>query len=287
MSSSSASPTRCCLSAPFKRIVPELANGSRTLAGVPVRGSCWLRPHLSGRQRGETGGLGLAGVDLNFGCPAKVVNRHGRGAQLQDPDHIGRVDLKPCRAVPAHAPVSAKMRLGFHDDSLAEACAQAIEGPQALSESHPCPHQGAWLSPASLLGSHCRHSPACACPSLPMVRFGRSPTCCAARSRAARHWMIGRGAVSDPGWRWPFARANKPHQADREPILLHPAVPWSGPRSSVSCFWELICDHVIAQAPSGAHEAMAELSAQNLSVSRGNLPKRAHAQRFRQMEDWK
>jgi tRNA-dihydrouridine synthase C len=50
--------------------------------------------------------LGPHGIDLNFGCPAKVVNRHGGGAALlQDPEllHPHRVAVR--RAVPAHAGV--------------------------------------------------------------------------------------------------------------------------------------------------------------------------------------
>jgi len=36
--------------------------------------------------------LGSPGVDLNFGCPARVVNRHGGGAALlQEPDLLHRI----------------------------------------------------------------------------------------------------------------------------------------------------------------------------------------------------
>ena len=67
-----------------------------------------------------------AGIDLNFGCPAKVVNRHGGGAMLlDDPALIARIVAAVRRAIPAVVPVSAKMRLGFNDDRRAEECAQA------------------------------------------------------------------------------------------------------------------------------------------------------------------
>jgi tRNA-dihydrouridine synthase C len=112
----------------FTRIVPELLQGGRTLAGVPVR------PQLLGSDpacladnAGVLVGLGAHGIDLNFGCPAKVVNRHGGGAALlDDPELIARIVAAVREAVPTHIPVSAKMRLGFSDDSRAEECALAM-----------------------------------------------------------------------------------------------------------------------------------------------------------------
>ena len=114
----------------FTRIVPELLQGGRTLAGVPVR------PQLLGSDPScmADNAAALAafrpdGIDLNFGCPAKVVNRHGGGASLlQDPALLGRIVEAVRRAVPAALPVSAKMRLGYEDASLARECAQALAG---------------------------------------------------------------------------------------------------------------------------------------------------------------
>jgi tRNA-dihydrouridine synthase C len=113
----------------FERIVPELHNGGRTFAGVPVR------PQLLGSDpacladnAAVLAGLGPFGVDLNFGCPAKVVNRHGGGAALlEDPELLSRILCAVRRAVPAPMPVSAKMRLGLHDDKRAEECALALQ----------------------------------------------------------------------------------------------------------------------------------------------------------------
>ena len=213
----------------FKRIVPELANGSRTLAGVPVGGSCWApTPFCMADNAAKLAGLGSAGVDLNFGCPAKVVNRHGGGAALlQDPDHVGRVVEAVRAAVPAHVPVSAKMRLGFHDDSLAEACAQAIEAAgacelviHARTKAHGYRPPAYWDRIADIR-QHVR---------LPVIANGEIWSVADAlrcqEVTGCQALMIGRGAVSDPGLALAIARANKPHQADREP-MLHPAVPWS------------------------------------------------------------
>ena len=113
----------------FMRIVPELANGGRTPAGVPVRPQLLgSDAHCLAENAARLAQMGAPGVDLNFGCPAKVVNRHGGGAALLlDPELLTRIVSAVRRAVPAHVPVSAKMRLGFHDDSEAVECAQAIE----------------------------------------------------------------------------------------------------------------------------------------------------------------
>jgi tRNA-dihydrouridine synthase C len=112
----------------FTRIVPELLQGGRTRAGVPVR------PQLLGSDPGclaenaaALAALKPDGIDLNFGCPAKVVNRHGGGASLlQDPELLHRIVVAVRRAVPAALPVSAKMRLGYEDASRALDCARAL-----------------------------------------------------------------------------------------------------------------------------------------------------------------
>jgi tRNA-dihydrouridine synthase C len=114
----------------FIRIVPELLNGSRTPAGVLVR------PQLLGsdpvclaENAARLAELNPAGIDLNFGCPAKTVIHHRGGAVLLDePELLGRIVTAVRRAVPAHIPVSAKMRLGFNDDRRAEECALALAG---------------------------------------------------------------------------------------------------------------------------------------------------------------
>lgn len=112
----------------FTRIVPELLHASRTAAGVPVR------PQLLGSDpacladnAALLATLGPEGVDLNFGCPAKTVNRHRGGAVLLDePELVFRIVRAVRRAVPAGLPVSAKMRLGTRDVSRLLANAQAI-----------------------------------------------------------------------------------------------------------------------------------------------------------------
>ena len=58
----------------FTRIVPELRHGGRTPAGVPVRAQLLgSDPVCLAENAAKLAALGPAGVDLNFGCPAKGV----------------------------------------------------------------------------------------------------------------------------------------------------------------------------------------------------------------------
>lgn len=113
----------------FRRICPELTNASRTPAGTPVvvqlLGS---DPPCMADNAAQLAALMPAGIDLNFGCPAPTVNRHGGGATLLDePEQIGRIALAVRRAVPTNIAVSAKMRLGVVDTGKALDCARALE----------------------------------------------------------------------------------------------------------------------------------------------------------------
>ncbi len=113
----------------FKRIVPELDQGSRTAAGVPVRvqllGS---DPHFMALNAARLVALNPAGIDLNFGCPAKTVNRHGGGAiLLREPEKIRELVAAVRAAIPPDMPLTAKMRLGYEDKNLALDCARAMQ----------------------------------------------------------------------------------------------------------------------------------------------------------------
>ena len=112
----------------FLRVVPELRQGGRTRAGVPVRAQLLgSDPNCLAENAARLASLGPDGIDLNFGCPAKIVNRHGGGAALlDDPELIARIVAAVRRAVPAAMPVTAKMRLGHLDDRRAVECAQAM-----------------------------------------------------------------------------------------------------------------------------------------------------------------
>ena len=113
----------------FLRVCPELENGSRTSAGTPVvvqlLGS---DAELMAANAARLAELSPAGIDLNFGCPAPTVNRHGGGAMLLDePERMFRIAAAVRRSVPAGIPVSAKMRLGVRDTRKTLECAMALE----------------------------------------------------------------------------------------------------------------------------------------------------------------
>ncbi|MFT7245285.1 MAG: tRNA-dihydrouridine synthase C [Candidatus Azotimanducaceae bacterium] len=113
----------------FYNTCPELQNGGRTVCGTPVRvqllGSD-VEAMAANAQRAIA--LGSHGIDINFGCPSKTVNRRqGGAAMLKEPDSIYRVVKSVRDALPASVVVSAKMRLGFDDTSLMIDNAQAIE----------------------------------------------------------------------------------------------------------------------------------------------------------------
>ena len=102
----------------FHRLCPELLTGGRTPAGTPV----FLQllgnnPDLMARNAQVAEALGAPGIDLNFGCPAKTVNKSQGGAVLlKTPDLLGAVCAEVRAAVAPEIPVTAKIRLGFEDE---------------------------------------------------------------------------------------------------------------------------------------------------------------------------
>lgn len=115
----------------FYRYAPELYTGSRTRSGTPLfiqlLGG---QPEPMALNAARAAELGALGIDLNFGCPAKTVNRHDGGASLlKTPHRLYDISMAARKAVPAAIPVTAKMRLGFDDASL------CLENAQALHEA--------------------------------------------------------------------------------------------------------------------------------------------------------
>ena len=99
------------------RRCPELKNQSRTTSGIPVRlqllGGKPEPVAANGRQAAL---LGASAIDLNFGCPAKTVNKSDGGAcLLKEPERLHDIVAATRKHVPASTPVSAKIRLGFED----------------------------------------------------------------------------------------------------------------------------------------------------------------------------
>lgn len=123
----------------FYKYAPELHNGCRTAAGTPVAiqllGS---DPHMMGLHGLRAVELGAQQVDINFGCPAKTVNKHKGGCVLmREPELMHALVAAVRAAVPADIPVTAKMRLGYDDRSMGIACGEALE---AAGASEICIH---------------------------------------------------------------------------------------------------------------------------------------------------
>jgi tRNA-dihydrouridine synthase C len=113
----------------FYRFCPELHNGSKTLSGTPVRIQLLgQEPYWLAENAVVATELGSAGIDLNFGCPAKTVNKNRGGAVLlKDPESLFKIASAVRKAVPDHQAVTAKMRLGYDDDSLSLENAHALQ----------------------------------------------------------------------------------------------------------------------------------------------------------------
>jgi tRNA-dihydrouridine synthase C len=234
----------------FIRVAPELLNQSRTVAGVPVRvqllGS---DPDMLAANAAALAELAPAGIDLNFGCPAKTVNQHRGGAVLLDePELVGRIVAAVRRAVPAHIPVSAKMRLGYNDDLRAEECAMAIEaaGASDLVVHARTKAQGyrppAYWERIADVRQRVR---------LPMVANGEIWTLAdALRCREVTgcdRLMIGRGMVADPG----LALAIAQHDAMAHVGGVSPAVAWGQIVHLMRLFWQGIALRVAPRHRAG------------------------------------
>ena len=229
----------------FIRIMPELLNGGCTSAGVPVRGQLLgSDPVCLAENAARLAELGSPGIDLNFGCPAKVVNRHGGGAMLlETPELLRQIVSAVRRAVPAHVPVSAKMRLGFNDDTRAEECAQAIADAgaaelvvHARTKAHGYRPPAYWERIADIR----------AAVRIPLVANGEIWTVAdALRCRevsGCRDIMLGRGMVVDPGLAW--AVRGSALAPSNEPRSSEPEVPWQTLRPLLNDFWALVSTRV-------------------------------------------
>ena len=113
----------------FHKYCPELKTEGKTKAGTPV----FIQllggdPQVMGENAALACELGSPGIDLNFGCPAKTVNRHDGGSViLQWPERVFAITQAVRKSTPSNIPVTVKVRLGFMDSSLALENALAAE----------------------------------------------------------------------------------------------------------------------------------------------------------------
>ena len=227
----------------YLRTMPELLNASRTIAGTPVRAQLLgSDPHSMAANAAQLAALAPEGIDLNFGCPAKVVNRHGGGAALlQEPEAIRVVVGAVRAAVPAAMPVSAKMRLGFNDRALMLECAQAMESSGACElVVHGRTKLDGYRPPAywdqiALIREAVR---------IPVVANGEIWTVedalrCQAES-GCQDLMLGRGMVADPGLAWRIRAAVAAQQGAPLPEGYRD-ITWPDLVPALLRFWVLVC----------------------------------------------
>ncbi|AOP43797.2 tRNA dihydrouridine(16) synthase DusC [Edwardsiella piscicida] len=113
----------------FYRLCPELHRRSQTLSGTPVRIQLLGQsPHWLAENALRAVTLGSPGVDFNCGCPSKAVNGGGGGATLlKDPALIYAGVQAMRQAIPAHLPLTVKVRLGWACDSQRVEIADAVQ----------------------------------------------------------------------------------------------------------------------------------------------------------------
>lgn len=113
----------------FHKYCPELKTNSQTRSGVPVFIQLLggrAEPMALNAQKAVS--LGARGIDLNFGCPAKTVNKNDGGAALlKSCDRVFDIVSTVRKSLPEHIPVTAKIRLGFETPDNCIEIVKAVE----------------------------------------------------------------------------------------------------------------------------------------------------------------
>jgi tRNA-dihydrouridine synthase C len=245
----------------FIRVMPELLNQGRTPAGVPVRGQLLgSDPSCLAENAARLAELGPTGVDLNFGCPAKAVNRHRGGAVLLDePELIATIVSAVRRAVPAHLPVSAKMRLGYLDEGRMLECAHAIEDAgaselvvHARTKAHGYRPPAYWERIREIKNAV----------RLPVVANGEIWTVADARRcrevSGCNTLMLGRGLVANPGLALAIVLDTQLRGTHPQALDIENAIPsgtallsWGELLPMLQLFWQLVSLRVEARHRAG------------------------------------
>jgi tRNA-dihydrouridine synthase C len=198
--------------------------------GVQLMGT---QPELVAESAQNAEAVGAPMVDLNFGCPAPKVFKKCAGAALLDhPDRVSALIRATVDAV--SVPVTAKIRLGVHDDSrLAEVVAAVAEAGAAALCVHARTRSDAYSVPARWEAlARVR-----AMTRLPLIGNGDVMTVADAlrmmHTTGVDGVMVGRGILRDP---WLLARLRA--QARGEPE----------PRVSAADLWAFHCRYRDAMA---------------------------------------
>jgi tRNA-dihydrouridine synthase C len=196
---------QCHSAKSIQRLAPELWHDAKTIAGTPV--VLQLLGSDVGRMAENAllgAQLGAKTIDLNFGCPAPTVNRHGGGAALlKEPERIFDIVSAVRKALPATVALTSKMRLGYDNTDLALDCARAMSnGGVSRITVHARTKQQGYMPPA-----HWDWIPRIqAAVAVPIIANGEVWTVedyiaiCA--ETGCHDVMIGRGVVSAPDLAW-------------------------------------------------------------------------------------
>jgi tRNA-dihydrouridine synthase C len=239
---------------------PDIATPSRVPVHLQLLGSDPEALAANARQALQ---LGAVSLDLNFGCPAKLVNRHDGGASLlRDPGRVYAAVAAVHDAVGHAIPVTAKVRLGFADRRLALACARAAEagGARQLvvhgrtrNEGYRPPAHWEWVGRIRQRLS------------IPVVANGDIWTLedywRARTLSGCRDVMLGRGALADP-WLAPRIRH---WQRTGEHL---PATPWAARAAT-------LCDFAAMQRSTLPERVVTSLVKQWLNHMRARDPEAA------------
>ncbi|MDO4896016.1 MAG: tRNA-dihydrouridine synthase [Moraxella sp.] len=184
----------------FYKHAPELHTGGRTASGTPIHIQLLgNNPETMSQSAITAVSLGACAIDLNFGCPAKTVNNHKGGSVLLDePDTMYAIICAVRKAVPAHIPVSAKIRLGYTDMGKMHEIGQAVKCANASwltvhartkTQGYKPPAHWDKIAPFTKLG-------------LPVIANGEIWNSAHAHDcinqAGTPHLMLGRGAVTRP-----------------------------------------------------------------------------------------
>ena len=185
----------------FRDHTPEVGNGCCTPAGLPVQVQLLGGdPDTVAQAALVAVQVGAQAVDLNFGCPAPMVNRHDGGAVLLNhPARIRAIVSAVRAALPPQVPVSAKLRLGW-------------DNPGAIHVNAECAAEGgaAWLTIHGRTKLQGYRPPAFWKPigavrarlGIPIVANGEIWTVEDIRhcrdQTGCQHFMLGRGALAYP-----------------------------------------------------------------------------------------
>jgi tRNA-dihydrouridine synthase C len=202
----------------FFHALPELRRDSRTKSGLPVY------VQLLGGHPGRLAESAVVAVrsgakviDINFGCPAPLVNNHDGGASLlKHPKRIKEIVAAIRDAVPHEIPVSAKLRLGWDSiDAIHENATMAAEGGASWLTIHARTREQVYRppvfwEPVSLVRERL---------NIPVVANGDLWTMADFRRcqevTGCIHFMLGRSALANPALSHHIAAALKiavPHR---------------------------------------------------------------------------